>query len=357
VLIITRSDFLMNKLTIMGEPYGNLYKNSKVSHFKIKLPPTKPPPDFFNKTPLDSCDIILMGDSHLRNFPNHYWFAVELQMALKRPVYHMKVMRVPFLYFNRSGIKWEDKRRICVWESGEARLFDRYHTLPDMQQVDVEPIDEIMFGSGAQQPLLTRIKNRWFTNTERNYSFFIKNNVLLQSVVEFYYTSKFRYFGKISNLTPAYSLSPPFLVEQQQVTKHKPSSYFFYHSDAMIDRLADNLKNISDSLSSAYNLEFIFMPTPNSMTLHHDLITDHPYDGYLPRLCQALEDRNVRVIKLYELFAAKSGDFLYHPSDNHWNEKGATIAFEEMLRCVREVLEEIDAHPVRSDDSDYLISM
>lgn len=342
VLIITRSEYLMTHLTIMGEPYGNLYKNCKVTYFKIAQPPTKePPPSWFNKTPHDSCDIILLGDSHMRTWPNHWWFPVELQMRLNRPVYHMKVMRIPFLYLNRSGIKWVDKRRLCVLESAEARLYDRYHQMPDLKPVEPEPINQIMFGSSKQQPLLTRVRNRWFVDTELNYSFFLKNNVFLQKLIEFYYTSRFKYFGKISPLTPVYSLDPPFLFELQQVVKNYPSSYFYFHDDRMIAQMADNIKAISDSLSSMYNLELIFMPIPNSMTIHHDLVTDQEYDMYLPRLCEAVKERGVHVIELYDLFAAQD-EFLYHPSDTHWNEAGASLGFEEMTRAIEELLPTVD---------------
>ncbi len=346
VLVITRSEYLMTRMTIMGEPYGNLYKNCKVTDFKIALPPTKePPPEWFNKTPLDSCDIILLGDSHLRNWPNHWWFPVELQMRLDRPVYHIKVQRIPFLYLNRSGIRKVKKRRLCVLESAEARLYDRYYRMPDLKPVEPEPINKIMFGGGKQQPFLTRIRNRWFVETELNYSFFLKNNIFLQRLIELYYTSMFHYFGKISELTPVYSLDPPFLFELQQVVRNHPSSYFYYHDDRMIRRMADNIKAISDSLSSMYNLELIFMPVPNSMTIHHDLVTDQEYDGYLPRLCAAVKERGVRVIELYDLFVGRRDEFLYHPTDTHWNELGASIAFEEMVRVIEELLPIVDRSP------------
>ncbi len=345
IFVVTRSEYLMSKLTIMGEPYGNLYKNCKVANFKIPIEPTKAPPAFFNKTPVNECDIIVLGDSHMRTWPGRYWFPVELQMYYDRPVFHMKIMRDTFKYLNKSGIQPVKKRRICILESGEARIFDRYFEIPDMKPVDPEPITEIMFGIGEEQPTLMKIRNRWFDQTERNYSFFVKNNVIFQSVIEFYYTSLFKYFGKISELTPVYSLDPPFLFEHQQVSLNRPSSYFYFHDNKMIAQIADNVKIICDSLSSMYNLEMIFFPTPNTMTLHHDIITDREYDEYLPRLCDAVEEKGVPVIRVYELYL-ESDELLFLPTDNHWNAKGAEIAFNEIVKAVNEKLRIIDGEAV-----------
>ncbi len=228
-------------------------------------------------------------------------------------------------------------------ESGEVRLYDRYYNMPDLQRRDPDP--SITQTEGMDQIRLSfwkKIEYRWFTKTELNYAFFLKNNLLTESLVDAWYTMLFRVFGKISDLTPVYSLDPPFLFNRPQVVKNRPSGYFYYHSDSLIARIADNIKAISDSLSHMYNLELVFMPVPNAFTIHHDLVTDYPYDNYLPRLCTALEERGVHTIRLYETFKDPP-EFIYHPSDTHLNELGVSMMLDVMVARLEELLPIVDA--------------
>lgn len=338
IFVVTKNEFLMTKFATYGDPYGNLYTLSRVKYFKMEMQQNKPRAESFNSVDIDSCDIILIGDSHMRVCPGHDYVSIELSKRLERPVYYLRTSRESFTYFNVSGADFVEKRRICLLECGELRLHDRYYQMPDLRKKKhtrmmeaAERVDEV------EPPLLTKIENRWFTRTELNYAYFLKNNIFTESVIEAWYTAQFDIFGRISPLTPVYSLDPPFIFNVQQTTNRLPTGYFFYHSDDFIAQLAANITAISDSLSNMYNMELVFMPIPNAFTIHHDLVTDHEYDEYLPRLCDALEARGVPTIRLYEVMKNPT-EFIYHPSDTHLNYKGVSIMLDEMVRRLEELL-------------------
>jgi hypothetical protein len=105
--------------------------------------------------------------------------------------------------------------------------------------------------------------------------------------------------------------------------------------------LADNIKITSDSLKTLYNLKFIFLGIPDKYTLYHHFINDDPYDDYLPRLYDALENRDIPVIDLYKPYTSTS-EIIYHPSDNHWVAEGVDIALYETERLLRKLLLETE---------------
>ncbi len=336
---ITKSAYLMEKLTISGTPYGNLYKNCRVDVFKIPKEPTKPPPETYNKTPINDCDIIVIGDSFVSECPGHYYFGVELSRRLGVPVFQLEIKPDLFYELNRSGITYVDKERLFLFESGESGIIKNFSALPDLEPVAVKPTDGETLPF-KEESLLMKIRKRWFVGTEKNYSYFLKNNIFIESLVDWYYSFLFHRFGIISDLTPVYSLDPPILFESR-VLGRQITSYYYPHTDRLIRRLADNIKTISDSLKTLYNVKFIFMGIPDKYTLYHHFVNNDPYDDYLPRLNRALEARGIPVVNLYEPFK-ESPEILYHPSDNHWVSEGVEIALQETVPLMEELLQEKD---------------
>ncbi len=76
------------------------------------------------------------------------------------------------------------------------------------------------------------------------------------------------------------------------------------------------------------------MPVPNAMSLYHDPSVHGAYDGFLPRLCDAVEKRGVKVIRLWEPFKS-AAEPVYYPADTHWNAAGVEIALRGALRAAR----------------------
>jgi hypothetical protein len=338
---ITKSAYLMDKLTISGTPYGNLYKNCRVDVFKIPKEPTKPPPDTYNRTPIDDCDIIVIGDSFVSSCPGHYYYGVELSQRMNVPVFQLEIKPDLFYELNRSGISYVEKERLFLFESGESGIIKNFSALPDLRPVRIEPADDETLPF-KEDSFFLKIRKRWFVGTEKNYSYFIKNNIIIESLVDRYYSFLFHRFGIISDLTPVYSLDPPMLFESR-VLGRQITSYYYPHTDRLIRRLADNIKTVSDSLKVLYNVRFIFMGIPDKYTLYHTFVNDDPYDNYLPRLNRALKDRGIPVVDLYEPFKTQhSTKILYHPSDNHWVSEGVEIALQETVPVLNELLRERD---------------
>lgn len=339
---ITKNAYLMDKLTVSGTPYGNLYKNCRVDVFKIPMEDTKPPPESYDKTPINRCDIIVIGDSFVSECPGHYYFGVELSKRLQVPVFQLEIKPDLFYELNRSGISHTDRERLFLFESGESGIIKNFSVIPDLKPVKVELKDGDTVQLEDQSPLL-KVRKRWFIGTERNYSYFLKNNIILESLVDRYYSFLFHKFGVISDLTPLYSLDPPMLFESR-VLGNQITSFYYPHTDRLINRIADNIKAVSDSLKTLYNVRFIFMGIPDKYTLYHHFINDDPYDNYLPRLNQALSQRGIPIIDLYHPFK-DAPVIVFHPSDNHWVSEGVEIALQEAVPVLSELLKQRESEP------------
>ena len=77
------------------------------------------------------------------------------------------------------------------------------------------------------------------------------------------------------------------------------------------------------------------MPIPDKISIYGHYVTDQPYDGFVPRLCDALEQHQIPVIRLYEDFKA-SPEVLYFPTDTHWNPKGISMAIQKIDAILKE---------------------
>ncbi len=93
--------------------------------------------------------------------------------------------------------------------------------------------------------------------------------------------------------------------------------------------------------------EFIFMPVPNKNTV---------YPQYMPArykksqdkhninlLNDLFENSDIKYVNLTELFSGWD-ECLYQKTDTHWNDYGATIAYNEMIRLFKGVANNYEAH-------------
>ncbi len=336
LFLITKNGYLMDWLTLSGTPYGNLYKNCRVDVFKIPMEPTKQPPETYNRTDIDSCDIILIGDSFISECPGHHYFGVELSKRLNKKVFQLEIKPDLFHELNRSGIGWTEKERIILFETGESGIIKNFSKFPDLRPVPIERTDEGINADIKRQSILTKIRTRWFVGTEKNYSYFIKNNVIVESFINGWHSTLFHKFGIISDLTPVYSLDPPMLFESRNFGD-RMTSFYFDHNDRLINRTTDNIKTISDSLKTLYNIEFVFLSIPDKYTLYHGFINDDEYDNYLPRLQDDLLKKGIPTIDLYQPYL-NSTVIVYHPSDNHWVSEGVAIALDETVKGMTDIL-------------------
>ncbi len=117
-----------------------------------------------------------------------------------------------------------------------------------------------------------------------------------------------------------------------------------------INQLSDReIRNVSKAIKMieeyvrGNGLEFVFTVAPNKNTLYGEYMPYYYVDGEvsnLNRLNVKLNEMGVSyidlVFKLEQLYMSTpdDGTFLYHKRDTHWNNKGAFIATNEILRKI-----------------------
>ena len=106
----------------------------------------------------------------------------------------------------------------------------------------------------------------------------------------------------------------------------------YQHSDAEIENLADRFA-ARDAAIVEKNARVLFVGIPNKYLLYGD--AESAYDQFLPRLQQALTERGVAHVDLYQRYRNEE-EIVYWGSDTHWNARGVEIAVEEATKQVRE---------------------
>lgn len=108
-------------------------------------------------------------------------------------------------------------------------------------------------------------------------------------------------------------------------------------SDRSLFNLAHTLSMMQDYLNSR-NVKFLFTVAPNKNSLYGD---NMPYYDRLKvsdeknilRLQEFLRQENVTYADLYEMFS-NCEEVMYHKTDSHWNNKGASLAADVLLNAV-----------------------
>ena len=320
VFFVTKSERLMERLTVGEYSHGDLYRFAQVKRFKAKLPDDVPA----RKGQRDpaACDVLVSGDSFFEFKYGHAPFPEVLEKEMGRSVYFFSTVNQPafanpFNFFKQSGIK-ADKERIFLLEHTERHLV-RYFSEPLVP----EPSRTV-----SEDGPLKRWQERWITKTEKNYEYFFKHSDLTAPFMEVFSTALFEIFGIISRDTPVYSKKPSFLFFREEVSPLSQGSFYWPHDDALVKRMADNIEKMKNDLRSIYNVKLVFLPVPNKYTIYSGLVNDDPYDDFLPRLTAELEKRGVMTVNIYEKYK-NSEEILYYPQDSHWNLKGFSIAMDE----------------------------
>ena len=87
---------------------------------------------------------------------------------------------------------------------------------------------------------------------------------------------------------------------------------------------------MQQQLQERYNIELIFLPIPNKISIYHNLVTDRAYNNLLPRIYEGLAQRNVKCIDVYHPFLS-APETLYYSTDTHWNKAGVDYALNASL--------------------------
>jgi hypothetical protein len=335
VFITTKSETLMDSATARMFNDGDLYRFAKIYSFKTHLPPQECTDDTLAENDPDTSSVIIIGDSFMETCRGHKRFPVQISERLGKSVTSVYAGWTPE-YFDPVYYCWKknlgsEKKRIVLLERVERYLIYSYGTEQDedssaFRSIETAPVEDFW----------SIQKRRWFTEAEKNYEVFLTSSDITTPLIELWNTFRFTTLRQISNETPVYSLTPPFLFEAEEVSRGEITSFYYPHTDTLIAQIADNIAAEKEALLDNYNAELVFMPVPNPYTLYHTFINNDAYDNFLPRLYSALEKRGVRTIKLYDKFR-DAKNILYFPTDTHWNAEGAKIAVNQAMEVLSQM--------------------
>ena len=205
--------------------------------------------------------------------------------------------------------------RVLLYEMAEKGVYRRFTPGPVHLERDRGP---------PRKPLFEVLPTG---EAEKRYTALLQMSVFTHRLYRWVATWKFDHLGAISSLTPAYSTNPPVLFFQSEVDQ-SPSSIFYHHSEQEIARVCDHIAAMRDELRRRYNLDLVFLPVPNKISLYGRLAyPDVVYNEFLPRVYRGLDQRGVDYVDLYHPFKA-STNMLFYGSDTHWNEKGIALAVD-----------------------------
>ena len=330
VFVITKNEYLMSEFTRAMNDNGDLYRFAKARQFKVPFPAEEYPDEDIGLSNLDSIRLFVIGDSFLESCRGHQALPVELSGVLDEPIHVVQAGDSveyfnPMYLFKKARIT-KGQPRVVIIERVERYIIDNFSD-PLEDDPRIEPLE-------SEPSAWTAFERRWFTGAERNYEVFLTGSPVTGPLVELWNTACFSVFGRISEMTPVYSLHPPFLFYEEEVSRVKLNSFYAPHPDSSVEEIADYIAAARMTMKKRYNTELIFMAIPNSYTIYHKFINNDVYDGYLPRLEAQLKQRGVKTIDLYEKFM-DSKEIVYFATDSHWNALGASIARELILKELR----------------------
>jgi len=329
--LITKNPTALAWATSDSYRYGDLYRFAQINRFKPAHP--LPTGSVENRDSLDqgqtlqaSDKLILLGDSF--SFADWGESTFSIQLAHKTGLslfsidnnHHPEFWRNPYRLLETYANQ-PTPSRIVVYEIAE-RLIEQQFSIPVPSAATAGPALLMPTHLNA----FRKIEDAILGDTESRHETLLKHSFITSPIVSLWNTTIFENFQQISVHTPLYSLEPPFLFFREEV-----NCYQTVHSEHLVTALADNITQLSETLRTRYNCTLVFVPVPNKITVYSQLATAKPYDDFLPRLCAVLKTRNVHTVELLQRFKQEK-DFLYWPSDTHWNNLGIRMAVEETMR-------------------------
>ena len=312
----------------MVEYYGDLYRQNYINHFdSILIPYGTLRPEFVKtnkQTNINEADVLFYGDS-FSFIRTHTTLPEQISDALVAKVFfddlnEFNYQNNPFQSFVNYNYQ-KKGRRLLIFESGEGALLARFF-LP----MDPTP----------QKKLIEKGSFRIIDQeAEKKYTKLLQTSTFSHSIYSAIATLKFDFFGYIPKYTAHYSLDPPWLFNSRLVNVEH-SSYKVKRSDKEIDDLCDKILFLQQKLDELYNVDFLFVPVPNKITIYGSIIGETDYNNFLPLIYDKLAEKGVNYVDLYHPFM-NSDTVLYYPTDTHWNNSGTTLATKEIVKRINEL--------------------
>ena len=307
--------------------YGEMYYFSQISHFKEDMPKAEYKFRLSDKNAsLDEAEIIAFGDSFF-DFNRQKTVADRLQDTLGMRV-HAANAWFPLEYLEENKYK-KGREKTFIFEIVERNIPYRFynaHEIPSGSSQSAE--NGIRSGFAGLKKLI------FPENSEELYNKLLKESYLTNLPYSTIATAKFDMFGYISSQTPVYNLDKfdyPLLFYYLTVDKNNTTSFYYDHTDDLINRYCDNLEDLALKLKTEYNFNMVFLPVPNKYTvLYKEINPDDKYDDFLPRLYAEMNKRNLTYVNIYDDFV-RSDKQLYYGTDTHWTQNGVDIAVERLL--------------------------
>ncbi|SDL60872.1 SGNH hydrolase-like domain-containing protein, acetyltransferase AlgX [Catalinimonas alkaloidigena] len=276
----------------------------------------------------ENADVLIMGDSFMQVFAKAidrfstkhdqqiYVVSTRHNPALLEPLF--KINTFEKLLQKTQVRRRRGAPRTLIVESVERELIRRFATpQPITQPSGLEKrFADLAFRAQAKF-------NQWFVLKPVKVDYFLKHSVVTSAAYGAWADARFALFQEVPG-NHLYTRNPPWLFfgpTQSNFTDIRP--------DSLIQEITANLVLLQAKLLGQYNLKLVFMPVPDKLSVYGHLVTEKPYDNFVPRLCKALEQAHVPVICLYDDFKA-SAEPVYHPTDTHWNPDGMRIAVQKI---------------------------
>ena len=332
--LVTKNAALLEWVTTRDYGYGDLYRFSKIKRFKPSSP--LPAGKFADQDSIDQGkqrpdkgDEILLGDSFSFADYGETPFHMQLQKELQLPIFsvyanqHEAFWHNPYLMFD-SRTSQPKFKKLLVYEIVERNI--PWHF--------ANPLTTNQFAQEAARASSFRlspiIKQYLFDNSEARHEALLKHNFITAPAITLFNSAAFELFRQMPAETPLYSVNPPFLFYRQD-----QECFQAVHDEELVAHLADNIALLDRNLKEYFGYTLVLVPIPDKLTLYSQYALDKRYDNFLPRLCFALKARGVCTVELLPEFRQQT-EFLFWPTDNHWNNKAIRIAVEQTLKTLRQ---------------------
>ncbi len=332
VFVMSKSpySYTMKTLCKASMDYGDLYREAKVRDFRpVRLPPEVGPR--LENTPAELADahrVFVLGDSFMADRRGHPALPLMLGARLREPVYFGGWAAPSPVCMMEEALAGKPRRpRVLIMESVERSLVERFETpaaCPGREGPGRDPLF----------PFVAQVWERWLGETDKRQRFLLYNSDATAPYIEAVNTALYRWFGRMPAQTPAYTVNPPRLFSRQEAEPSLLSSFYRPHPEDAVARMADTVASQAAQLRHRFDATLVFMPVPNAMSLYHDPKVHGAYDGFLSRLCDVVEKRGVKVIRLWEPFKS-APEPVYYPADTHWNATGVELALERAVKAAR----------------------
>jgi SGNH hydrolase-like domain, acetyltransferase AlgX len=343
LFLAAKSEYVMDRFTNTDIVVGDMSREVKITEFQVGVPPSVESDDSFYLPGMHDAELLLIGDSFFRWHRGGPVFAEQLSHATGLHAanlwpsngrgYPQRIMS----QLAAAGVEWSDTARVLIVECVERNLVRNY---TDPQYVlEVKPGDVLKDddsvpsgNAGGLVDLLRTIRYRWFEAAEVNYQFLLQNSHATTGMVELYTTMRYRWFDSMPGNITVYSADPVMLFYEPTIDASQ-HSYFYPHPDETVAAIAETIQLVQAQVLEQYNLQLVFLPIPNKITIAHDNVTDVPYDMLMPRLHDELVERSIPTIDLYVPFRTLN-EIPYHATDTHWNQVGIDLTIQHLVELL-----------------------